>query len=506
MTADTLQQRFRAVAAAHPDRTAITHNTDSLTYCMLDRLSDTLAAALGQVLAGDRLVAIRVGRGLHTAVAILGVLKSGCGYVPVDPDYPESRQRYILDDSTVRLVVGDSGSAVDEDVVATAGPLTVARRPAAGPSDVPDDTAYVIYTSGSTGHPKGCVVTHGNVLSLMDRTEPLFGFAPDDVWTLFHSISFDFSVWEIWGALLYGARLVTVPKEMAADPASFGELVAREGVTILNQVPSVFSQLEGMLDDKTAWPSLRFLVFGGEAVQPDCILRWLDRNTAPHVEIVNMYGITETTVHVTFCRLTRQSLSSGPRGRSPIGRPLPHLAVSLRDEDGRPVGTDTPGEMWVSGDGVCAGYLGRPELTAERFVPDTRDETGVRYYRSGDWALRDRDGALHYLGRHDHQVKLRGFRIELGEVEAAVRSFPGVRSAVCTVEETRSGYRILVAYVVESDTGTRVEPTALRGHLTKRLPAHMVPQRVKKVSSLPLGPNGKIDTAALADGMASEQS
>nr|APD71690.1 non-ribosomal peptide synthetase 2 [Streptomyces sp.] len=506
MTADTLHQRFGTVAAAHPDRTAITFGSASLTYRMLDRLSDALAAALGEVLAEDRLVAIRMGRGLHTAVAILGVLKAGCGYVPVDPDYPESRQRYILDDSAARLVVGEGTSAEDEHIVATAGPLAITRRLPERTPDVPDDVAYVIYTSGSTGHPKGCVTTHGNVLSLMDHTEPLFGCSPADVWTLFHSISFDFSVWEFWGALLHGSRLVMVPKETAADPGSFSDLVAREGVTILNQVPSVFSQLERALDDDSpAWPSLRYLVLGGETVQSESLLRWLDRNTAPHAEIVNMYGITETTVHVTFCRLTRQSLASGPPGRSPIGRPLPHLTVSLRDEGGRPVDAGTPGEIWVAGEGLCARYLGRPELTAERFVHGSHAETGTRFYRSGDWAVQDPDGALHYLGRHDRQVKLRGFRIELGEVEAAIQSFPGVRSAVCAVEDTRSGYQILVAYIVESDAGAPVEPAALRGCLTERLPSHLVPQRLRKIPALPLGPNGKIDMAALTDRLVPEQ-
>ncbi|MGW3569508.1 amino acid adenylation domain-containing protein [Streptomyces sp. NPDC000941] len=498
MPSDTLHTRFEAVARAHPDHTAVTGTGGSLTYRTLDRLSDELAAALAPVVREDRLVAIRVGRGAHLPVAVLGVLKAGCGYVPVDPDYPEARRRYILDDSAARLIVTDGPCDPREEAVATAGALTVAARPAGPAPRVPDDVAYVIYTSGSTGLPKGCVVRHHNVLSLMDHTRPLFRFRSTDVWTLSHSMSFDFSVWEIWGALLYGARLVVVDKETLADPDAFKALVATEGVTVLNQVPSVFSRLDQVSDDGPAWPTLRYLIFGGEGLQSENLRAWLRRGIAPGAELINMYGITETTVHVTFCRLTPQLLESVQPGRSPIGRPLPHLGVSLRDEDGNPAPPGTPGEIWVAGEGVCACYLGRPELTAERFVDGGPGAGGVRHYRSGDWAVRDAEGDLHYIGRRDDQVKLRGFRIELGEVESAVSSFPGVRHAACATEVIASGYTILVAYVVDADERAPVDPAALNRHLAATLPAHLRPQRLRKIPHLPLGPNGKTDKSALA--------
>ncbi|MEU8264344.1 AMP-binding protein [Micromonospora sp. NPDC048999] len=331
-------------------------------------------------------------------------------------------------------------------------------------------------------------MTHRNVTALLTAALPLFAVDERDRWSLFHSISFDFSVWELWGALASGATCVLVPDDAAASPAALVDFLARERITVLSQVPSVFRSLVLAHEQAGAPPlPLRHVVFGGESVDLGVIGHFAAR--MPTVRLVNMYGITETTVHATFRELSPADLT-GPV-RSPIGMPLPHLSIDLRDEAGARVPDGQPGEMWVGGDGVAAGYLHRPDLTAERFV--TVD--GRRCYRSGDLARRLPDGALEYLGRTDQQVKLRGFRIEPGEIEAVLRDHPQVRDAAVTVITTPAGGQFLTACVV----ATTDELPDLRAHAARTLPRHMVPQRYVSVPELPLTPSGKLDRAALTD-------
>ncbi|WBO65118.1 amino acid adenylation domain-containing protein [Streptomyces camelliae] len=491
----TLHERFREVATRWPDRCAVSAGSDAVTYGRLgglaDELSDVLTAELSPA---EGLVALRIGRSVRAPAAILGVLQSGRGYVPVDPDYPAARQQHILRDSGSALVVTDSGVADDEVPVASVGPFVIARRPAAPDrARVPAGTAYVIYTSGSTGTPKGCLVGHEHVLGLFDAAGQVFDFGPDDVWTVFHSYSFDFSVWELWGALLHGGRAVMVGPAVAADPAAFKTLLAEESVSVLNQVPSVFGLLTQELElAPVELPRLRHVIFGGEALHADDIGHWNAVAAAPRARLTNMYGITETTVHVTYCELTGELLDEAPAGTTPIGRALPHLEVTLVDDDGVPVPDGEPGEIWVSGAGVSHGYLNRDALTAEKFVTDG----GRRFYRSGDQAVRRPDGMLYYVGRKDQQVKLRGFRIELGEIEAALRAMPGIGSAACGVEENRHGDRVLVAYVVPA-VGTPASSKDIRDALAAALPAHLRPQRIKYLTELPITPHGKLDRTAL---------
>ncbi|MFE0220190.1 amino acid adenylation domain-containing protein, partial [Streptomyces albidoflavus] len=290
----------------------------------------------------------------------------------------------------------------------------------------PYDTAYVIHTSGSTGRPKGVPVPHAHVVRLFEASGEHFRFGADDVWTLFHSYAFDFSVWELWGPLLHGGRLVVVPYEVSRSPREFLRLLDEEKVTVLNQTPSAFEQLV-LADAATDRPtgSLRYVVLGGEALVAERLRPWADRHGLDAPELVNMYGITETTVHVTFHRLVRADLED-PRRRGVIGRPLPDLRVYVLDAAGRPVPPGATGEMYVSGPGVAPGYLNRPELTEERFLPDPFGAPGTRMYRSGDLARWRPDGTLVHAGRADQQVKIRGFRIEPGEIEAVLTAHPAV--------------------------------------------------------------------------------
>jgi nonribosomal peptide synthetase DhbF len=445
-------------------------------------------------------VALRAGRSRHALAGILGILGAGASYLPVDPGYPHERQRFLLDDSGSALVLAEGPLSPGETPLAEAGPLVLAARPPArqGPA-LPPDTAYTIYTSGSTGTPKGCVVGHGQVLALLDAALPLFDVGADDVWTLFHSWSFDFSVWEIWGALLCGGRAVVVDRDTAADPDAFAGLLTAEEVTVLNQVPSAFGNLAAeAAATGVRLPALRHVVLGGEALVPDDIRRWWGAGTAPIASVTNMYGITETTVHVTHCPITPEVLRDTGPGRTPIGRPLAHLDIELRDEDGELVTPGEPGELWVGGAGVSHGYLGRPALTAERF-PSAPDGVGRRY-RSGDWAVADADGLLYYAGRMDGQVKLRGFRVELGEIEAELRAVPGVSGAACLVDDS-GGTPVLIACLVADREAA--PPAQVRRVLAGRLPAHMLPQRLHYLDRLPVTPHGKLDRAALAAAPAS---
>ncbi|MWA14157.1 amino acid adenylation domain-containing protein [Streptomyces sp. BA2] len=495
---------FAARAAERPDAVAVTCEGRTLTYAELEGRAARWAAALraGGVGAGER-VGICLERSLDLVVAMLAVLKADCVYVPMDPDYPADRLAYTAEDAGLRAVVttlgifhGTAGMWCVRPEELEAGEAAPGAAPEeVKPTRAPEDAAYVIYTSGSTGRPKGVVVPHRNVVALLAATRDDFGIGPDDTWTLFHSCAFDFSVWEVWGALLTGARLVVVPFWVSRSPAEFHTLMLTERVTVLNQTPSAFAQL--MEADRRSGEQLavRLVVFGGEALDARPLRTWFDRYPEDRCRVVNMFGITETTVHVTAQTVTRRQALSGSRS---VGAALPGWCLYVLDERRRPVPCGVPGEIYVGGEGLALEYLGRPDLTRERFVPDPFN--GGRMYRSGDLGRLLPDGRLEHLGRLDSQVKVRGFRIELDEIRTVLLEAPDVTAAAVVVEGGETGDAAqarITAYVVMRDTGGETEPVRL--HAQSVLPSYMVPTSVIAVPDLPLTANGKLDTRKLAE-------
>ncbi|MBE1162009.1 non-ribosomal peptide synthase/polyketide synthase [Dyella acidiphila] len=492
---------FEQQAQRQPDAVALTCDDQALTYAQLNERANALAHALiARGVKPDDRVALGVERGLTMVVGVLGILKAGAGYVPLDPTYPAERLAYLLEDSApVLLLTQASLQACWPAELATLyldDESSFAGQPVHNPAVEgldPSRLAYVIYTSGSTGQPKGVMVEHAQVTRLLATTDAAFRFDSRDVWTLFHSYAFDFSVWELWGALAYGGRLVIVPSLCARSPKDFYALLCRERVTVLNQTPSAFRALIAAQDMQPH--QLRYVIFGGEALELHTLLPWIARNDPARTRLINMYGITETTVHVTYRELTREDIEAG-RG-SLIGRGLPDLRVYLLDRHGEPVPVGVPGEIYVGGAGVARGYWNRPQLTAERFRPDPFAEDGsARMYKSGDLGRWLPNGELEYLGRNDFQVKIRGFRIELGEIEAKLARQAHVRDAVVIAREDVPGDKRLVAYLTAQD-GATLSTAALRDALAKELADYMLPSAFVQLEQLPLTANGKLDRQAL---------
>ena len=557
-TGQSIHQRFAAQAARTPNAIAVTLADDlvqdegrlkndelrgknsairQLTYQELNERANQLAHYLqrlgvGNTLGAETFVGLCVERSLEMVVAILAILKAGGAYVPLDPAYPADRLAFMLEDSAMPVVLTQShlvarlSSARDVHIV-DLNTLVFAQQPTTNPISgqvTPASLAYIIYTSGSTGKPKGVLVTHHNVMRLFAATDHWYGFHEADVWTLFHSYAFDFSVWELWGALLYGGRLVVVPYLVSRSPEAFYQLLCAEGVTVLNQTPSAFRQLihaeekmnrvtrkqeEGMTSTHAVTSfALRYVIFGGEALELASLHPWFVRHGDVTPQLVNMYGITETTVHVTYRPIRLTDLTPGSAGvpASVIGGPIPDLQLYILDQQQQLVPIGRPGELYVGGAGVSRGYLKRPELTAQRFLPNPFGPGTL--YRTGDLAKRLPDGDIEYLGRIDNQVKIRGFRIELGEIEAALLQYPAIREAVVIVREDPPQEKRLVAYLVPQEEATPEElaPALLRQHLGQGLPDYMVPSAFVTLAVFPLTANGKLDRKALPLPTASLQS
>ncbi|MGI5499251.1 amino acid adenylation domain-containing protein [Lentzea sp. CA-135723] len=476
---DSLAGRFAEVVARRGDAVALRHMGETLSYQELGDRTDAVARGLRarDVRAGD-VVAVMLRRGIDLVVAMLAVVRAGAAYLVLDEAWPRPRTDAITADAGVRHVI-------DADTL-----QSLAEQNSEAPECPPvplDAVAYVIYTSGSTGTPKGVHVTHRNVLSLLDGTSAEFGFGEQDTWTLFHSCSFDFSVWEVFGSLLTGGTLVVVPSWVAREPEAFGRLLERERVTVLNLTPSAFSVLlPTVAEHPDRVRDVRYVIFGGEAFDHRLAERW---HKIASGDLVNMYGITETTVHASW-----QRNAPGPAvwQASDIGGPLPGGSLYLLDRDGRPCADRCAGEIHVGGTGVSIGYPGRARLTAERFVPDPFSPVaGARMYRSGDLGRR-RGRHLHYLGRGDGQVQLNGFRVELAEVEHGLTTQPGVAAAGVAVSDGR-----LVAAVVAAN-GIDLEAADVLREARLTLPRYMVPFAVSVLDALPLTVNGKLDRAAIA--------
>jgi amino acid adenylation domain-containing protein len=477
----------------------------TMSYTELNARANRLARHLQRLGVGpDVLVGLCLPRSLDLVVGLLGILKAGGAYLPLDAAHPSERWAFMIADARATVVLTLGGLAekfsrsgvrivcLDRDSATLA--LELADNPA--PIARPDHLAYVIYTSGSTGRPKGVAVTHLNVARLFAATERLFGFGDRDVWTLFHSCAFDFSVWELWGALLYGGRAVIVPHLVSRSPNVFYELLARERVTVLNQTPSAFRQLVQVEEDTGACGdlTLRYVIFGGEALDLKSLRPWFARHGDATPRLVNMYGITETTVHVTYRPLSAADLQvSGSR----IGKPLPDMKLYLLDRHREPVPIGAAGELYVGGGGVARGYLYRSELNEERFVPDPfASDPEARLYRSGDLArFLGPDDDIEYLGRIDQQVQIRGFRVELGEIESVLGAHPGVREAV-VLPQGQGALMRLVGYFVPAP-GEPPAAIELRRYLQARMPEYMVPATLIQVDAFTMTANGKLDREAL---------
>jgi len=502
----TLPGLFEAQVARLPDAVAVVCEGAELPYAELDGRANRLARYLVSLGAGpERLVAVAMERSVELVMVLLAVLKSGAAYLPVDPEYPAERVGFMLADARPVLLVcdrvtaarvpdGDVPRVVVDDAVCAAAVAAFAAerlddRERVAPL-MPKHPAYVIYTSGTSGRPKGVVVPHGNVARLVAKTRGWFDFGPGDAWTLFHSYAFDFSVWEMWGALATGGRLVVVPHLVARSPAEFRDLLAAERVTVLSQTPTAFYQLMAVWGDG-AELAVRYVVFGGEALDCGQVARWA-RGVSGAPVLVNMYGITETTVHVTGHVVD----TAAEGAASVVGTPIPDLRVFVLDGRLRLIPPGGAGEMYVAGAGLARGYLNRAGLTTERFVACPFGAPGERMYRTGDLARWNAAGRLEYRGRADDQVKIRGFRVELGEIEAVLTAQPGVAEARAVLREDRPGDKRLAGYVIAA-AGAVLNPAVLREAAARMLAGYMVPAAVVVLEALPLTASGKLDRRAL---------
>ncbi|MGB7236396.1 MAG: amino acid adenylation domain-containing protein, partial [Rhodococcus sp. (in: high G+C Gram-positive bacteria)] len=503
----TLAARFDDTVAASPAAQALVFEDVRLSYEELAQRANRLARALiAHGVGPEAVVAVMLPRSVDLVVAVLAVVASGAGYVPIDPSYPQERIDYVLGDSGPTVVltwsgrdaaVGSSVPVLDLDTLEldaySAGPVGDHERTA---PLRPSDVAYVIYTSGSTGLPKGVAVPHSAVGRLLDGTDLLFAFGPDDVWTLFHSYAFDFSVWELWGPLLHGGTLVVVDYFTSRSPDLFRQLLIREKVTVLNQTPSAFYQLAEIdrIEGGSDLAGLRYIVFGGEALELRRLSSWIDRYGDRSPRLVNMYGITETTVHVSHRELDTALVASA--SGSVVGRPIPGLRIHVLDSRLAPVPRGVAGELYVGGEQLARGYLGKYALTATRFVADPFHGGGSRLYRSGDVARWNTTGELEFVGRADDQVKIRGFRIELGEIEAVILELERVAQVAVIAREDTPGSARLVAYVVPG-AGSSLDTDDLREQISAAVPEYMVPAAFVVLDSIPLTVNGKLDRRAL---------
>jgi len=509
---------FEAQTKRTPDAIAVVFDGQQLTYRELNLRANQLAHHLKNLGVKPEIpVGIFVDRSLEMVVGLLGILKAGGAYVPLDPAHSNERLNFMLEDAGVEILIAQShlGEKIDRalhKIFLDSDWQNIAPESEENPSSdaTPDNLAYVIYTSGSTGKPKGVQVNHRSVVHLFAATRPLFNFSDRDVWTVFHSYAFDFSVWEIWGALLHGCKLIVVPLEVTQSPAAFYELLCKERVTILNQTPSAIRQL---IDAKKAatnfqQSSLRLIVCGGEAFPTELAAQLLEWN----IPLWNFYGPTEATVWTAIHPI---KLIESERPYIPIGRPLPNTQLYILDANLQPVPVGVLGELYIGGAGLSRGYLKRPELNAEKFIPNPFAENKTAFsliqnsssfilsehiYKSGDLARYLPDGNIECMGRTDHQVKIRGFRIELGEIEAAIGQHPALRETVVLVREDNPGDKRLVAYIV-SNSALKTQDSELindlRCYLKQKLPQYMMPSAFVLLESLPLTTNGKIDQRSL---------
>ncbi len=491
----TIHDLFEEQVGKTPDRVAVVFERELLTYAELNARANRLARALrARGVAPDERVGLITDRSTDMIVGILAIIKAGGAYVPVDPNYPLDRMQYMIADSEVRYVVAQS-QYIDPFRFPNCEMIDMLRLPPQPDDNLPrvnrsSDLAYVIYTSGTTGRPKGVMLEHRQVVRLLHNDRQPYDFNETDVWTLFHSYCFDVSVWEMYGALLFGGKLVVVSKQTAQDTTQFLQVLVRENVTVLSQTPSAFYNLVHVdLQQKPAELALRYVVFGGEMLKPALLKPWKERY--PRTKLINMYGITETTVHATYKEITEVEIASN---RSNIGKPIPTLSCYILDRNLKLIPQGMVGELYVGGAGVARGYMNNESLTNERFIQNPFDPA-QRLYRSGDLARWTEDGEMEYLGRIDHQVKVRGYRIELGEIESKLLGHGHIRECIVIARKDEAEHTALAAYYVAD---RELSVSSVKAHLLRHLPEFMVPAYFVQLASMPLTVNGKIDRKALA--------
>lgn len=515
-------ERFNDTSAAYPkdktvvdfinlqvkersNETALIFKGKEISYQELGEKSDQIAGTLQQ--AGVKkasIVGLLFDKSLEMIYAILGVIKAGGAYLPMDPMHPESRLKFIIEDSNAKILLSHQAhsqtvakladSTVVDTIVFTEEVFQNKTTASFNqPMIDPDDTVYVIYTSGSTGKPKGCKISHRNVVRLLFNDKIDFDFSEKDVWIMAHAYYFDFSVWEMYGALMYGGKLVVPHGDEVKDVGKLHNLVKTHCVTVFNQTPLAFNffiEEEEASNEHKLGQHLRYIIFGGDKLDPQKLQPWTKHYSLNEVKLINMYGITETTVHVSYYELTEDDIKNA--GVSPIGRPLPETTIYILNDNLQPVPFGIVGEMYVGGTGVCKGYLNREELTKERFIDNPFSE-GEKLYKTGDQARWTEDGRIEYIGRIDFQVKIRGYRIELGEIENALSSIFSIKQAVVIALKNKEEHE-LIAYLVSPE---KQETANLRDNLLKLLPDYMVPAHFVQIDKIPLTPNGKLDKQAL---------
>jgi bacitracin synthase 3 len=500
-TSKTIHQLFEEQAEKTPTNTAIIFENESLTYNELHRLSSQLARYLRtqQGIRPGTLVGMLLERSEKMIICILAILKAGGAYVPLDINYPTERISFTLHDSAVKVVLvenrttlahhdlsGDRFISLEhigkEIETFDATPLVNENQAT--------DPAYVIYTSGSTGKPKGVVVEHRNLVRLFFNSGFSFDFSSSDTWTLYHSYCFDFSVWEMYGALLYGGKLIVVPLMTSKDSELFFQVLQDQKVTVLNQTPQAFYGLIEAMEHKEDHLHIKYVIFGGEALNPGKLKKWNEKY--PHSQLINMFGITETTVHVTYKEITGSEINANI---SNIGKPIPTLSTYIMDRNLNLQPKGLAGEICVGGEGVARGYMNRPQLTSEKFVknPYNREE---RLYRSGDLGRFLDDGDMEYLGRIDNQVKIRGYRIELGEIENRLIKHEYIKEAVVLSRSDDGQDKQLCAYIALEE-GNEIDIPGIKEYLAKTLPTYMIPPYFFQIPRIPLTSSGKIDRKAL---------
>lgn len=493
----TIVDLFEDQVKKTPDNIAVVFEDKKLTYKQLNEKANQLARYLiKKGVNPHTVIGLRLNKRLEMIIGILAIIKSGCCYLPINMQYPEDRVNFMLSDSNAKLLLGTADSLTDMefdlpkiDIDLNNNDIYNTDNKNLNLKISPEDLIYIIYTSGSTGKPKGAMLCHRNVVRLFKNDKFLFDFDETDAWVMFHSVAFDFSVWEMYGALLFGGKLVLISDEVAQDPELFLDVMRKEHVTVLNQTPTYFYKLLKVeLEREDNNLDVRYIIFGGEALKPNLIKGWYLKY--PKTKLINMYGITETTVHVTFKELLESDLESPS---SNIGVPIPTLHVIIVDKNLKLLPFGTIGEMCVLGEGVFKGYLNRDDLNKTKLI-NIPEYSNQLIYRSGDTAIMHKDGHLEYMGRIDTQVKIRGFRVELGEIEEKILKYSNIDTCIVTKKIDEFDRELLCAYYIKNGP---LNISALRLLLNEHLPTYMIPQYFIEIDKVPININGKTDFKAL---------